>query len=95
MKKIYALIIVGTVLLFEGKAFSCEVKTSASHNIKYFLNEMQAKYFHASNFITDEIDKTKEYQKVEWSKGKEQIANLNNKAKIQLKGFFNKFPERN
>ena len=51
-------------------------------------------YFYASNLITDEIAETKEYQKVKWEESKEQMTNLNTKVKILLKGFFNKFPER-
>ena len=95
MKKIFALIIVGTILLFVGKALADEPKTNTSRVVKYIVNEMHDVYFYASNFIIDEIVETKEYQKVKWKESKEQMANLNTKVRIQLKGFFNKFPERN
>jgi len=95
MKKIFALIIVGTILLFVGETFADESKTNTSHTGKYIVNEMHDVYFYVSNLITDEIVETKEYQKVKWVESKEQMANLNTKVKIQLKGFFNKFPERN
>jgi hypothetical protein len=56
---------------------------------------MHDAYFHVSNFIIGEIVETKEYQKIKWTESQEQMVNLNTKAKIQLKGFFNKFPESN
>ena len=102
MKKIFALIlllvqfyIVGTILLFVGQALADEPKTNTPRVVKYIANEMHDVYFYASNLITDEIAETKEYQKVKWEESKEQMANLNTKVKIQLKGFFNKFPESN
>ena len=102
MKKIFSLIlllvqfyIVGTILLFVGQTFADEPKTNTPRVVKYIANEMHDVYFYASKFITDEIVETKEYQKVKWKESKEQIANLNTKVKIQLKGFFNEFPERN
>ena len=95
MKKIFALIIVGTILLFVGKALADEPKTNTPRVVKYIVNEMHDVYFYASNFIIDEIVETKEYQKVKWKESKEQTANLKTKVKIQLKGFFNEFPERN
>ena len=95
MKKIFALIIVGTILLFVGKALADEPKANTSRVVKYIANEMHDVYFYASNFITNEVIETKEYQKVKWEESKEQMANLNTKVEIQLKGFFNKFPERN
>lgn len=94
MKKIFALIIIGTILLFVGKAFADEPKTNIPHVVKYIGNGMYDVYFYASNFITDEVIETKEYQKVKWEESKEQMVNLNTKVKIQLKGFFNEFPER-
>ena len=101
MKKIFALIllliqfyIVGTILLLVGQAFADEPKTNTPRVVKYIANEIHDVYFYASNFITDEIIETKEYQKVKWKESKVQMANLNTKVKIQLKGFFNKFPER-
>ena len=101
MKKIFALIlllvqfyIIGTILLFVGQALADEPKTNTPRVVKYIANEMHDVYFYASNLITDEIAETKEYQKVKWEESKEQMANLNTKVKIQLKGFFNKSPER-
>ena len=101
MKKIFALIlllvqfyIIGTILLFVGQAFADEPKTNTPRVVKYIANKMHDVYFYASNLITDEIAETKEYQKVKWGESKEQMVNLNTKVKIQLKGFFNKFPER-
>ena len=101
MKKIFALIlllvqfyIVGTILLFVGQAFADEPKANTPRIVKCIANEMHDVYFYASNLITDEITETKEYQKVKWGESKEQMANLNTKVKMQLKGFFNKFPER-
>ena len=78
-----------------GKAFADEPKTNTPRVVKCIANEMHDVYFYASNFIIDEIVETKEYQKVKWKESKEQMANLNTKVKIQLKGFFNEFPERN
>ena len=73
MKKIFALIIVGTILLFVGKAFADEPKTNTPRVIKYIANEMHDVYFYVSNFITNEVIETKEYQKVKWEEGKEQL----------------------
>tara|TARA_B100000029_G_C17446737_1_gene913529 strand:+ start:758 stop:1066 length:309 start_codon:yes stop_codon:yes gene_type:complete len=102
MKKIFALIlllvqfyIVGTVLLFVGKTLADEPKISTAHSVKYIVSKMHDVHFHVTSFIADEIAETKEYQKVKWMESKEQMVNLNTKAKIQLKGFFNKFPESN
>jgi hypothetical protein len=95
MKKIFTLIIIGTILLFVGKTFADESKPSLPHAVKYIVNEMHDAYFHVSNFIIGEIVETKEYQKIKWTESQEQMVNLNTKAKIQLKGFFNKFPESN
>ena len=95
MKKIFTLIIIGTILLFVGKTFADESKPSLPHAVKYIVNEMHDAYFHVSNFIIGEIVETKEYQKIKWTESQEQMVNLNTKAKIQLKGFFNKFPGSN
>ena len=95
MKKIFVLIISGIIILFVGKTFADEPKTNNFPIVKYITGKMDNAYFHVSNFVSDEAAETQEYQKIKWKEGKEQMANLNTKVRIQLKGFFNKFPESN
>lgn len=54
------------------------IAQSAGNLVKWILDRPQW----VSNFVADEVEKTKQYQKEQWTE-----------SKFQLKGFFEKFPK--
>ena len=54
------------------------IAQSAGNLVKWILDRPQW----VSNFVVDEVEKTKQYQKEQWTE-----------SKFQLKGFFEKFPK--
>tara|TARA_B100000941_G_C28408062_1_gene501878 strand:+ start:416 stop:694 length:279 start_codon:yes stop_codon:yes gene_type:complete len=54
------------------------IAQSAGNLVKWILDRPQW----VSNFVADEVEKTKQYQKEQWTE-----------SKFQLKGFFENFPK--
>ena len=95
MKKIFTLIIISASLLFPREVFAEKLKKNIAYLNVRTVSVIQNVYSYGLNHLNREIVNIKEYQKFEWKQSKKQIGNLNTKIKIQLKGFFNKFPEVN
>ena len=65
------------ILFFGLAVYSKADETSIGQKIQSFPGAVDS-------FITSEIDKTKEYQKIQWQNGKNQLAN----TIAKIKGFF-------